>query len=116
MLQASARDDVAGLLQGSDDRIIGVAFVSILFEHALAFETRRGFRHHAVGVDGERDFGLDAAITQLLLVRSPDVVVVRTVSGRGMDETGTGVVGDVIAVEQRNVEIVPKSGERMGAN
>ena len=108
MLQASARDDVAGLLQGLDHRVVGVALVAVLFQDALAFEARRGFRHHAVGVDGEGDVGIDAAIAQRLLVRGPDVVVVRAVAGRGVHEARAGVVGDVIAVEQRNVEVVSK--------
>ena len=45
MLQAAARDDVAGFGQRLDDGIIGVALVAVLLQHALAFEARRGFRH-----------------------------------------------------------------------
>ena len=58
MLQASARDDVAGFGQRLDDGVVGVALVAVLLQHALAFEARRGFRHDAVGVDGERDWSV----------------------------------------------------------
>ena len=47
-----------------DDRVVGVALVAVLLQHALALEARRVLGHHAVGVDGEGDLGLDAAITQ----------------------------------------------------
>ena len=38
-------------------------------------------------------------------------------AGRGVDETGAGVVGDVIAVEQRHLEVVAaaETVQRMGA-
>ncbi len=55
------------------------------------------------------------ALTQCLLVRGPDVVVVGTVPGRRVHEAGARVVGDVIAVEERNVEIVAELRERMPA-
>ena len=116
MLQASARDDVAGGGKRLDDGIIGVALVAVLLQHALAFKARRGFRHDAVGVDGERDFRVDAAVAQRFLVFGPDVVVVGTMTGCGVHEAGARVVGDVIAVEQRNIEVVAKVGERMRAN
>ncbi len=54
MLQASARDDVAGFAERLDDGIVRVALVAGLFENALAREARRVFRQHAVGIDGER--------------------------------------------------------------
>ena len=41
---ASARNDVAGGGKRLDDGIIGVALVAVLFQHALAFKARRGFR------------------------------------------------------------------------
>ena len=39
-------------------------------------------------------------------VRGPDLEVLAAVAGRGVHEAGAGVVGDVIAGEQRHVEIV----------
>ncbi len=43
---------------------------------------------------------------QLGGVRHPDLVVVGAVAGRGVHEAGAGVLGDVLAVEQRHVEAV----------
>ncbi len=38
----------------------------------------------------------------------------RPCARRGVDEAGAGVVGDVVALEQRHVEAVAHAGERMG--
>ena len=38
----------------------------------------------------------------------------RPCAGRGVDEARAGIVGDVVAVEQRNVETVAQGCERMG--
>ena len=40
MLQAAARDDVAGFAQRLDDGVVGVALVAIFLQDALAFEAR----------------------------------------------------------------------------
>ena len=60
----------------------------------------------AVLVDGVGDRGVDAARLQRRRVGGPDVEVLAAVTGRGVDETGAGVVGDVVAGEQRHGEIV----------
>ena len=106
VLEAAARDERAGVGQRLDDGVVGVALVALLVEHALALEARRVLGQHAVGVDGERDRRVDAALLQLGAARHPDVVVVGAVAGRGVHEAGAGVVGDVIAVEQGHVEVV----------
>ena len=116
MLQAAARDDVAGFRQRLDDGVVGVALVAVFLQHALAFEARRGLRHHAVGVDGERDGRIDVAIARAFWLRRPDDVVVGAVTGRGVHEARTGIVGHVIAVEQRHVERVSEIAQRMLAN
>ena len=41
---------------------------------------------------------------ELTRIRRPDVEILAAVAGRSMDKTGAGVVGDVIAGEQRDVE------------
>ena len=113
MLQAAARDDVARFCQRLDDGIVGVALVAVFFQHALAFKARRGFRQHAIGVDGERDGRVDVAIAERFLVLGPDDVVVGAVARRGVDEARARIVGDVIAVEQRHVESVAEIAQRM---
>ena len=110
VLQAAARDQRAGFGQRLDDGVVGVALVALLVEHALAFEARRVLGADAVGVDGERDRRVDAALFQLGAARHPDDVVVGAVAGRRVHEAGAGVVGDVIAVEQRHIEVVTERG------
>ena len=104
MLQAPARDERARFHERLDDGVVGVALVALLGEDALACEARRVLGHDAVGVDGEGDGGVDAARFERGGIRHPDLVVVGAVAGRGVHEAGAGVVGDVIAIKQRNVE------------
>ena len=50
-------------------------------------------------------------------IRGPDFEVLAAVARRGVDEAGAGVVGDVIAGEQRHVEVVAAIAlERMRAD
>ncbi len=104
MLEPSARDQHAGVGQRLDHRLVGVALLALVGEHALALETGRLLGEEAIGVDGERDLRLDAARGECALVRGPDVEVVAAVAGRGMNEAGAVLVGDVIAIEERHFE------------
>ena len=71
----------------------------------------------AVGVDGEGDGGVDAALAQLGLVGHPDVEVVAAVAGRGVHEARAVLVGDVVAVEEGDVEVVARhAAQRMRAD
>ena len=116
VLQPPTRDHHASLGQRLDHRIVGIALVAILLQDALAGEAWCGIRHHAVRIDRERDGRIDAALPQHLLRVHPDDVVVSTVAGCGMHEARAGIVGDVIAIEQRHVEVVAERGKRMRAN
>ena len=49
---------------------------------------------------------VDAALAQQAAGLHPDLEVVEAVARRGVDEAGAGVVGDVLAVEQRHVELI----------
>ena len=106
MFQPSARQQHAGLDQGLDHGVVGVALFALVVDDALAGEARRLIGEGAVLVDGVGDGGVDAARFQLARIRHPDVEVLAAVAGRGVDEAGAGVVGDVIAGQQRHVEIV----------
>ena len=66
-----------GRQQRLDHRIIGVAFVSLVVEHALAFEARRFFREEAVFIDRVGDFRFDAARREIARIRErvPDYKV-----------------------------------------
>ena len=60
MLEPSARDQHAGLDQGLDHRLVGVALLAFLGEDALAGEAGRLLGETAVGIDGVRDRRVDA--------------------------------------------------------
>ena len=85
-----------------DHGLVGVALLALVVEHALAGEARRLLGEGAVLVDGVGDDGVDAARGELRRVRGPDLEVLAAVAGRGVHEAGAGVVGDVIAGEQRH--------------
>ena len=61
MLQAAARDDIAGLDQRLDHRLVGVALLALVIDDALAREARRSVGERAVFIDGVRDGRVDAA-------------------------------------------------------
>ncbi len=106
MLEPAARDDDAGLGQRLDHGLVGVALLALVVDDALAGEARRLLGERAVLVDGVGDRRVDAARFERARVRGPDVEVLAAVARRGVHEAGAGVVGDVIAGEQRNVEVV----------
>ncbi len=114
VLQAAARDERTGVGQRLDDGVVGVALVALVVEHALALEAGRVLGEDAVGIDGEGNGRVDAALFQLGAARHPDDVVVGAVARCSVHEAGARIVGDVIAVEQRHVEVVAERRKRMG--
>ena len=63
----------------------------------------------AVFIDGVGDARVDAALGEQPPARHPEIEVLAAMARRGMNEAGAGVVGDVVAGEERDVEIVPSS-------
>ena len=59
MLEPAARDQHAGVDQSLDHRLVGVALLAFVGDHALAGEARRLIGEAAVGVDGVGDGGVD---------------------------------------------------------
>ena len=86
VLEAAARDQRAGFGQRLDDGVVGVALVALVVDDALALEARRVLGEDAVGVDGEGDGRVDAALLQLRALLHPDVEVLAAVPGRGVHE------------------------------
>ena len=73
VLQAPARDDLAGFDQRLDDRLVGVALLALVVDDALAGEAGRVLGEDAVLVDGVGDCRIDAARFQFARVCGPDV-------------------------------------------
>ena len=117
MLEPAARQKLAGLDQRLDHGLVGVALFALVVDDAFAGEARRVIGEGAVLVDGVGDGGVDAARFQLARIRHPDVEVLAAVAGRGVHEAGAGVVGDVVAGQQRHREFVAAAEalQRMGA-
>ena len=106
MLEPPAREQHAGLDQRLDHRLVGVALLALVGEDALAGEAGRLIGEAAVGVDGVGNGGVDACARKLC-ARSPSrLEVFAAVPGSGVDETGTGVVGDMIARQAAELKFV----------
>ena len=92
--------------QGLDDRLVRIALFALVVDDPLALEARGFARESAVFVDGLRNSEIDSPRREAAGARSPELEVLSAVTGRSVDEAGSGVVGDVIAGEERDVESV----------
>src|SRR6185437_8334183 len=106
MLEFSARDERAGPGQRVDDRLVGVAGFAGVGDDALALEARRLLGEGAVLIDRIGNARFDPALLKEPGVRRPQLEVLAPVAGSGMDEAGSGVFRNVVAVEQGNDEAV----------
>ncbi len=101
-LSRAARDQHAGFDQGLDHRLVGVAFLAFVVEHALAGKARCLIGKAAVGIDGVGDNGVDALRGEPRCIRRPDIKVFAAMARRGVDKARACVVGYVIPSEQWN--------------
>lgn len=121
VLQTASGKQVVFRDQRLDDTLVRIALLAVVVHDAgsTAFggraETGGVLRVEAVVADRERDGRRHAARFQLTLMRGPDVKVFAAMARRCMHEARTGIVGNVIAFEQRNREIVTERRQRMGA-
>ena len=92
--------------QRLDHCLVGVAEFALVVDDAPAFEAWRFLGEVAVGIDGERNVRIDAALAQGRFVGGPDFEVVSAVTRRCVHETRSCVLGDVLASEERDVKIV----------
>ncbi len=97
VLQAAARDDIAGLDQRLDHRLVGIALFALVVDDTLAGEPGCGLGEGAVFIDGVGNRRVDAARFECRAVHRPHVKVFAAVSGGGVHKACAGVVGDVIA-------------------
>jgi hypothetical protein len=108
VLQPSASEQHAGLDQRLDHGLVGVALFALVVDDAFSGEARRLIGEGAVFIDRVGDGGVDAARFQLARIFHPDIEVFAAVARRGMDKTGAGVVGDVIAFEERDAKPITR--------
>ena len=106
MFQLSARDEIAGGDQRLNHRFVGVAFVAFLGDDALALKARRILCVKAVFIDGVGNARVDAALCELAAIRHPNVEVLAAMTRRRMHEARSRIVGDMLAIEERNFEAV----------
>ncbi len=104
--EPAARDQHAGIDQGLDHRLVGVALRTFFGQDALAGEAGSLVGEAAVGIDSVGDRGVDAAGFEFGFIRRPNIEVFAAVAGRRVDEASAGVVSDVIARKQSYLKIV----------
>ncbi len=113
VLEPAARDERAGFDQRVDDGPVGVAGFPLVGDDALAFETGRLVSEGAVLVDRVRNAGVDPALLKQARARGPELEILASVAGRGVDEARARVLRHMLAVEQGNDEAVAEIVQRM---
>jgi len=115
MLQAATCKERIRGDQRFDDSLVGVALLAVVIHHAggaaFAVRTKAG---RVGGVEAgiinrERDLRADAARLKRTSAGRPGIKVLATMAGRGVHKAGAGIVGDVVAVEQRDGEGVAET-------
>ena len=113
VLHASARDQHPGFDERRNDGVVGIAFVALVVDDALAFQPRHVPGEAAVAVDRERDGGVDSALPELGGVLHPDLEVLPAVPRRGVHEARAVLFRDVAAIEEGHLEVVAEAAQGM---
>ena len=122
MLQPPASQNIARRDERLDDGLVGVALGALVVDDApratFGLRAKPGdfLRVKAIGVNGIGNARVDISGCEFSAIRHPDIKILATMAGRRVHEARAGVVCDVIAIEQRHVEIVAERRKRMGAN
>ena len=121
MLEATARKQVVCGDQRLDHPLVGVALLALVVDDAgriagIGAEARCILGIKTVVIHGERDARGNAARFQGLRVAHPDFKVIAAMARRGVHKARAGIVGDVVAIEQRDGEAIERieSSERVG--
>ncbi len=114
MAQGSLGQQLVRRHQFADHRAVGVAVFSIRRQNALAGKQRHVRRIGAVFPDHVEGVGVLDRVR--LVERHQQLEIVFAMAGRGVNETGAGVGGDVRAGKKRHGKIVAPATEGMGAN
>ena len=95
-----------------DHRLVGIALLALGGDHPPPLEAGRGGSEDAVVIDREGDGRVDPLLLERARILGPQVEVLPAMAWCGVDEAGAGLVGDVIAGKQRDLEIVAASFAR----
>ena len=106
VLQAAARDQGIGFGEGRDHRPVGAALLPLVGNDEFAGKAGRVFGERTVGADGEGNRDIESEGLERRFVAGPDLEIVPAVAGRGVDEAGAGIVGNVLAGQQGHVKPV----------
>ena len=115
MLEAATGKQRFAFDQRLDDAVVGIALLAVVIHDASTLETGGVGGVGAAIIDRERDARIDAAGFEFLDAGHPGLKVLAAVGRSGVDETGTGIVGDMVAGEEWNGEVVAEILEGMGA-
>src|SRR5262245_31790070 len=86
-------------------------------EDAFAGKTGRVLRKASISIDRIRNRRIDAACLQACRIRRPHIEVIPAVPRGGVNETGAGIVADMLAGKERHRKRIVrcKSVQRMTA-
>ena len=99
MLEATPGDKSACLDQRLDHGLVRIALFAFVGKDPLALEARRFQGKSAIFVDGVGDPGVDAPLGERPAASGPQLEVLAPVARGGMDETGSRLVGHMVAGE-----------------
>src|SRR3954447_1759112 len=99
MFEPAPREEMACLDQRGDDGFIGVTLLAFIVDDTTASKARHLFRVEAVSIDRVRDTRVDAERRERAVLSRPQIEIFTAVTRRGMHETGSRIVGDVLALE-----------------
>ena len=106
MLDTAAREQIVLCDQGLDDSIVRPALAALGVNDKFALKAGGVLGVGTVVGDGERDGRVDAARFEFAAVRHPDFKVVAAMAWGGVDEACACVVGDVVAIKERDGEAI----------
>ena len=116
VLEPPARDERAGSDERLDHGFVRLALRPLVGDNAQALEPGRLLSESSVLVHGVGNALIDALLGQASAVRHPQLEVFAAVAWSRVHETGSGLVGDVLALEQGDDEAIAVRMQGMGAD
>ena len=95
---ALGRQQHARFFQSIHHAPVRITPLAVLIDDAGTFKTGRILGVIAIGVDGGRNWSANFF--------RPDIVVISTMAGSGVDKACTRIISDMIAIEERNRKVV----------